>query len=203
MQNYLRPTHAGVRFAVASLQQDSLRFLLCRLISCQNSTTADLEQFIDQQHFDSRKAVGVALYKLQGLGLIASTEQPIEQRDHAFDDAMAHALARLSADGCGVLAEHDGLVVAYSGFRRELAMELAAAGTNMLPMGARITDDHDEDNSQPWEITVNKKGRKITFMRLHIGQRTLLLASGEIDDRSDGFRQLITLLMTRYLANLL
>lgn len=202
MPSYLQPTFSGLQYAVASAQPDSLRSLMHGLILNRNTTTADLEMFVDQRNFANRKAVGVALYKLQGEGLINSAEEPDKTPAGPLDDALAEALGQISSDGKGVLAGEDGMVVAYSGVTVELARELAAAGSNILPMGDRISDEDIDEVTHPWEITVNKKGSKVTFMRLNIGQRIFLLACGEIDSEAKGFQHLVSLLIQRYLANL-
>jgi hypothetical protein len=202
MPSYLQPTYSGLRYAVASAQPDSLRALMHGLIQNQNTTTADLERFVDQQNFVDRKAVGVALYKLQGKGLINSTEEPENTFAGPLDDALTETLGQLSPDGKGVLAGHDGLVIAYSGVTDMMARELAAAGTNMLPMGDRISEDDIDEVVHPWEITMNKNGFKVTFTRLNIGKQTFLLASGEIDSNAVGFQSLVSLLLQRYLTNI-
>lgn len=199
MANYLHPTYPGLRYAVASPQQDSLRCLLHGLIQHPNTTTSDLDRFVDQDNFGSRKDVGVALFKLQGKGLIGSYEDTTNIPTEDLDEALQRALGRVSIDGNGMLAEQDGFVVAYTGYSKDMAQELAASGTNMLPMGERLSDD--EESGEPWEITVTRKGAKVTFMRLNAGGRTFLLASGEIDENAAGFRDIVTLLIQRYLAN--
>jgi hypothetical protein len=202
MPSYLQPTYSGLRYAVASAQPDSLRSLMHGLIQNRNTTTADLERFVDHQNFTDRKAVGVALFKLQGEGLINSTEEPDNTSEGPLDDALTEALGQVSSDGKGILAGHDGMVIAYSGTTATIAKELAAVGTSMLPMGDRISDDGFDEVTHPWEITVNNNGAKVTFMRLNIGSRTFLLASGEIDSEAIGFQNLASLLIQRYLTSL-
>lgn len=202
MPSYLQPTYSGLRYAVASAQPDSLRSLMHGLIQNRNTTTADLERFVDRQNFADRKAVGVALFKLQGEGLINSAEEPDNTSDGPLDDALTEALGQLSPDGKGVLAGHDGMVIAYNGVTTSMAKELAAAGTSILPMGDRISEDSIDEDIHPWEITVNKNGFKVTFMRLNVGNQTFLLASGEIDNKATGFQDLVSLLIQRYLTSI-
>lgn len=204
MADYLVPTDNGARYTVAEAHLNPLRALLYGIIQSAGITTNDLEQFIDDQLFGSRKAVAAALYKLQGLGLIYTQESPVVLPQAAAIESLEHFLGQISSEGKALLADRNGFVMASHGFKNEAARELAAVGTDMTPMGARISGEMEQDvnaEQEIWELTINRKGDKITFMRLFIGSLPFLVAiGGQLNTKPNVFLQLMAILINRYLG---
>lgn len=204
MADYLIPTDSGARYAVAAAQLNPLRALLYAMIQSPSITTSDLQQFIDDHLLDSRKAVAAVLYKLQRLGLISSEESPIELPQADAIGGLEQYLGQISSEGRALLADRNGFVMASHGFKNEVARELAAAGTDMTPMGERISGEMEQDENaeqEIWELSVNRKGDKITFMRLYIGPLPFLVViGGQLDTKPNVFLQLMAILIHRYIS---
>jgi hypothetical protein len=201
---YLVPTAAGARFAVAAARQDARRTILLGLLRGAASRPVPLTRLAELAGMPDRKAVGGLLFKMQRAGWLSGDVEPMRLPRAPLAEALPALLAALAPCGRAVLAAHDGLCVAWTGFERTAADRLAAVSAGLFPIARNFEERHDAETGAPpasWTLCDTEREARLTIRPLYIGPRPFHLAlAGGPDTDDDAFVQLIALLSRRYLG---
>jgi hypothetical protein len=201
---YLVPTVSGTEFAVASGAADARRAILLGLLRGAASRPVPLARLAELAEIPDRKSVGALLFKMQREGWLSGDVDPLRFPDNALAEALPPLLATLSLHGKAVLADNNGLCIAFAGFERPVADELAALGAGLFPLTRRFQRDLGAAiplARATWSLQDGDCEVRLSVRPLHIGRHLFhLIQAGTPVTGSDAFLHLVALLSRRYLG---
>lgn len=135
-QRPLHATPAGAYFAVSAAEEHPLRTAVFGLLAQPDRWPAGAAQGPDAPAGAPNAAAEVAdrLLQLDWASPVGKTD---ERSDASLEQLLPELLAALSADGCALLADHQGLQMAVAGFDERQAPGLAALSSEAIALGQR------------------------------------------------------------------
>lgn len=132
----LHATPAGTYFAISAAAEHPLRTAVFCLLAQPDHWPAGAPQGAGKPAIAPIPTPEVADRLLQ-LDWASPVGKAEERSDASLEQLLPELLAALSADGCALLADHQGLQMAVAGFDEQQASGLAALSSEAIALGQR------------------------------------------------------------------
>jgi len=199
--HYLLPTPAGAYAAVAYPRVDSVRRLLCSLLSLE-TTPLLIQEALERWTGLEGEEAQESLYHAQNHLWVEGFKAPRNTPAGALEDLLPALLPPLSESGKALLADTQGSCLAEVGFTHEAAMKLSALNADIASLDTRHGEFMHRDlrlDSAAWSLVDAAGNSQLGFWPLFIGeQRFTLVLQGVPHFNQPAFTELAWTLSTRY-----
>jgi hypothetical protein len=199
---FLKPTPAGVYYAIAKAEDTPARRLLRNLLGCPK-TPEVTEEFLpvlsESQSLDQSLTL---LHRMHSLRWVQGLDSPLVLSNESLEDILPELLPELAETDKVLLADAEGFYLSSVGFPHETAEELAALSADMMSLQDRhaaLLLKNLHLGSEAWGVMDKAGDSRLGIWPLHIGKyRFTLVMPGIPHFDHPNFVRLVWILTTRY-----
>ncbi|HFD11319.1 MAG TPA: hypothetical protein ENJ32_02445 [Crenotrichaceae bacterium] len=199
---FLKPTPAGVFYAVSEVVDTPPRRLLNNLLGCSQTpevTEKLLNVLCENENLDQSLRL---LHRLHSLRWVQGLDSPLLMSNDSLEEILPGLLFNLTENGKALLADAQGFYLATAGFAHETAEELAALSADVLKLQDRhagLLLNNLNIGSQAWGVVDASGNSRLGIWPLHIGKhRFALVMTGIPHFNHPNFVHLVWTIATRY-----
>lgn len=198
---FITPTTLGAYFCVSGGLTEQDRAILGWLFTREQSPAFDHELTGALRHDLGMAEPAAAVKALLTRKLVTLSDTPAARPCRPMHEALPSLLARLAADGAGMLSDAQGLCIASTGYENKDSNAVSALGSKLV--GALHHGEHglldalDIHHGLPCIYDMANK-QLISFIPINIGGRLLAVLHGRPVFSGTIFRDLVWTLWDRY-----